>query len=249
VEVFPVVKRIMGKITGGESFYQSPTDMGVNKAGFAIIDDEIAGEASRQEIIRRCFRYRCEYAMGLTDKETVQRVELFMKDLGLKPEDRAVMAPSWEAARQAQADEKGNEGIFCGAAIQLKDGTIITGNNSPLMHASSSLILNAIKHLADIPDKIKLLPKSITDSVRSLKTDILQEKSVSLDLEETLIALSISAANNPAAQMAIEKLTHLRGCEVHMTHIPTAGDEAGLRKLGVNLTTEPYFSTRNLLMP
>ncbi len=249
VEVFPVVKRIMGKITGGKSFYQSPTDMGVNKAGFAIIDDDVTGEASRQEIIRRCFRYRCEYAMGLTDKETVQRVELFLKDLGLKPEDRIVVAPSWEAARQAQVQEKGNEGIFCGAAIQLKDGTIITGNNSPLMHASSSLILNAIKRLADIPSKIKLLPKSITDSVRSLKTDILQEKSVSLDLEETLIALSISAANNPAAQMAIEKLTDLRGCEVHMTHIPTAGDEAGLRKLGVNLTTEPYFATKNLLMP
>jgi uncharacterized protein (UPF0371 family) len=249
VEVFPVVKRIMGKITGGESFYQSPTDMGVNKAGFAIVDDEVTGEASRQEIIRRRFRYSCEYAMGLTDKETVQRVELFMKDLGLKPEDRAVVAPSWEAARQAQAHEKGNEGIFCGAAIQLKNGTIVTGNNSPLMHASSSLILNAIKHLADIPDKIKLLPKPITDSVRSMKTDILQEKSVSLDLEETLIALSISAAHNPAAQLAIEKLTDLRDCEVHMTHIPTAGDEAGLRKLGVNLTTEPNFSTKNLLMP
>jgi uncharacterized protein (UPF0371 family) len=249
VEVFPVVKRIMGKITGGESFYQSPTDMGVNKAGYAIIDDEVTGEASKQELIRRCFRYRCEYAMGLTDKETVQRVELFLKDLGLKPEDRVVVAPSWEAARQAQVQEKGNEGIFCGAAIQLKDGTIVTGNNSPLMHASSSLILNAIKHLADIPAKIKLLPKPITDSVRGLKTDILQEKSVSLNLDETLIALSISAAHNPAAQLALEKLTDLRGCEVHMTHIPTAGDEAGLRKLGVNLTTEPYFSTKNLLMP
>jgi uncharacterized protein (UPF0371 family) len=159
------------------------------------------------------------------------------------------VAPSWEAARQAQLDDKGNEGIYCGAAIQLQDGTIITGNNSPLMHASSSVILKAIKHLADIPGKIKLLPKPITDSVRTLKTDILNEKSVSLDLEETLIALSISAAHNPAAQLAIEKLTELRNCEVHMTHIPTAGDEAGLRRLGVNLTTEPHFSTKNLFMP
>jgi uncharacterized protein (UPF0371 family) len=249
VEVFPVVKRIMSKITGGTSFYQSPTDMGVNRAGFAIVDDDVTREAAKQEILRRCFRYRCEYAMGLTDKETVQRAELFMKDLGLTPEDRAVVAPSWEAARQAQAHEKGNEGIFCGAAIQLKDGTIITGNNSPLMHASSSLVLNAIKHLADIPDKIKLLPTAITDSVRSLKTDILQEKTISLDLEETMIALSISAAANPAAQLALEKLTELRNCEVHMTHIPTAGDEAGLRRLGVNLTTEPHFATKNLFMP
>jgi uncharacterized protein (UPF0371 family) len=249
VEVFPVVKRIMSKITGGESFYRSPTDMGVNRAGFAIMDDDIAREASKQEILRRSFRYRCEYAMGLADKETVQRVELFMKDLGLKAEDRSVVAPSWEAARLAQEQDKGNEGIFCGAAIQLRDGTIIMGNNSPLMHASSSLILKAIKHLAGIPDKIKLLPKPITDSVRSLKTDILQEKSVSLDLEETLIALSIGAANNPAAQLAIERLTELRNCEVHMTHIPTAGDEAGLRRLGVNLTSEPHFSTKNLFMP
>jgi uncharacterized protein (UPF0371 family) len=249
VEVFPVLKRILEKITGGEAFYKSPTDMGVNRAGFAIIDDDVTREASKQEILRRCFRYRCEYAMGLADRETVQRVELFMKDFDIKPEDRLVVSPSWEAARKAQEQHKGNEGIFCGAAIQLKDGTIITGNNSPLMHASSSLILNAIKFMADIPDKIKLLTDSITDSVRNLKTDILNENSVSLDLEETLIALSISAATNHASQLAMEKLKDLRNCEVHMTHIPTAGDEAGLRRLGVNLTSEPHFSTKNLFMP
>ena len=248
VEVFPVVKRILEKITGGDSFYQSPTDMGVNRAGFAIVEDDVTKQAAKQEILRRSFRYRCEYAMGLTDKETVQRVELFLKDFNIQPEDRAVVTPSWKAAQQAQAQEKGNEGIYCGAAIELKDGTIITGNNSPLMHAASSLVLKAIKHLADIPDKIKLLPSAITDSVRNLKTDILNERSVSLDLEETLIALSISAATNPAAQLAIEKLTELRNCEAHMTHIPTPGDEAGLRRLGVNLTSEPNFSTKNLFM-
>ncbi|MDX9822358.1 MAG: DUF1846 domain-containing protein [Syntrophales bacterium] len=249
VEVFPVVKRILGRITGGDSFYQSPTDMGVNRAGFAIVDDDVTKEAAKQEILRRYFRYRCEYAMGFTDKETVQRVELFMKDFGIRPEDRTVVRPAWEAARQGQALDKGNEGIFCGAAIQLKDGTIITGNNSPLMHASSSLVLHAVKHLADIPAKIKLLSDTITNSVRNMKTDILNEKTVSLDLEETLIALSISATTNPAAQLAIEKLTELRNCEVHMTHIPTPGDEAGLRRLGVNLTSEPHFSTKNLFMP
>jgi uncharacterized protein (UPF0371 family) len=249
VEVFPVVKRILGRITGHDSLYHSPTDMGVNKAGFAIVDDEATREASKQEILRRCFRYRCEYAMGVADKETVQRVELFLKDLGVQLEDRVVVAPSWEAARKAQEQNKGNEGIYCGAAIELKDGAIITGNNSPLMHAASSVVLHAIKHLAGIPQKLNLLPEAITNSVRNLKTDILNEKSVSLDLEETLIALSISAATNPAAQMAIEKLTELRNCEVHMTHIPTVGDEAGLRRLGVNLTTEPHFSTKNLFMP
>jgi uncharacterized protein (UPF0371 family) len=248
VEVFPVLKRILEKITGGESFYRSPTDMGVNRAGFAITDDEVTREASKQEIIRRYFRYRCEYAMGFADRETVQRVELFIKDFGLKPEDRRVVEPSREAARAAEEQNKGNEGIFCGAAIELSDGTIVTGNNSPLMHAASSVIIHAIKQLADIPNKIKLLPSSITDAIRNMKTEILNEKSVSLDLEEALIALSIGATANPAAQLAIEKLKNLQNCEIHMTHIPTPGDEAGLRRLGVNLTTDPNFSSKDLFI-
>jgi len=248
VEVFPVLKRILEKITGGESFYRSPTDMGVNRAGFAITDDEVTREASKQEIIRRYFRYRCEYAMGFADRETVQRVELFIKDFLLKPEDRRVVEPAREAARAAQEQNKGNEGIYCGAAVELSDGTIITGNNSTLMHAASSVIIHAIKHLADIPKKIKLLPPNITDAVRNLKTEILNEKSVSLDLEEALIALSIGATANPAAQIALEKLKELQNCEIHMTHIPTPGDEAGLRRLGVNLTSDPNFSTKDLFI-
>ena len=248
VEIFPVLKRILEKITEGSSFYKSPTDMGVNRAGFAITDDEVAREAAKQEVIRRYFRYRCEYVMGFNDKETVQRVELFIKDFNLEPEDRRVVDPARQAAREAQEKEKGNEGIYCGAAIELKDGTIITGSNSPLMHAASSLVLHAIKHLADIPDKIQLLPAYITDSVRNLKTEILNEKTISLDLEETLIALSIGAMTNPAAQLAIEKIKELRNCDVHMTHIPTPGDEAGLRRLGVNLTSDPDFSTKDLFV-
>ncbi len=248
VEIFPVLKRILEKITGGDPFYKSPTDMGVNRAGFAIIDDEAVREAAMQEIIRRYFRYRCEYVMGFTEKETVQRVELFIKDFNLEPEYRRVVIPARNAGIKAQDENKGNEGIFCGAAIELKDGTIITGNNSPLMHAAASLIINAIKYLAGIPDQIKLLPQYITESVSNLKTAILNEKTVSLDLEETLIALSISAMTNPAAQLAIERLKDLRDCEVHMTHIPTPGDEAGLRRLGVNLTSDPNFSTKNLFI-
>jgi uncharacterized protein (UPF0371 family) len=249
VEVFPVLKRILEKITGGESFYQSPTDMGVNRAGYAITDDEVTKEASKQEIIRRYFRYRCEYAMGFADRETVQRVELFIKDFNLKPEDRKVVEPARDAARDAQRQNKGNEGIYCGAAIELPNGTVVTGNNSPLMHAASSVIIHAIKHLADIPGKIKLLPAFITESVKNLKTEILNEKSVSLDMEEALIALSISATTNPAAQLAMEKLKDLRNCEIHMTHIPTPGDEAGLRRLGVNLTSDPNFSSKDLFIP
>ncbi len=248
VEVFPVLKRILEKITGGESFYKSPTDMGVNRAGFAIVDNEATQEASRQEIIRRYFRYRCEYAMGFTDKETVQRAELLMEECNLELGYRSVVGPAREAAQSAMEGQKGNEGIYCGAAIELKDGTIITGNNSALMHAATSLVIRAIKHLSGIPDKLQLLPDYITDSVRKLKTEVLNERTVSLDLEEALIVLSISAATNPAAQLAIGVLKELRDCEVHMTHIPTPGDEAGLRRLGVNLTSDPNFSTKNLFI-
>lgn len=248
VEAFPVLWRILEKITGGLSFYRSPTDMGVNRCGSAIIDDEVTRKAAKQEIIRRYFRYRCEYAMGFTDKETVQRVDLFIKEFSLEPEYRRVVIPARHAAAEAQKREKGNEGIFCGAAIEMKDGTIVTGNNSPLMHAASSLILHAIKHLAGIPPQIKLLPPYVTDSISHLKTEMLHEKTVSMDLEETLIALSVSATSNSAAHLAMEKLKELEGCEVHMTHIPTPGDEAGLRRLGVNLTTDPDFPTKNLFI-
>ena len=130
----------------------------------------------------------------------------------------------------------------------LKDGTIITGSNSSYLHAASGLILHAIKHLAEIPEKIKLLLPNIIESVGSLKTRILNEKNLNMDLLETLIALSISATTNPAAQIAMEKLPELKGCEVHMTHIPTPGDEAGLRRLGVNLTSDPNFSTKDLFV-
>jgi uncharacterized protein (UPF0371 family) len=248
VEVFPVLRRILKRISGGESPYQSPTDMGVNRAGFAIINDELTQAASKQEVIRRYYRYRCEYVMGLTSKDTVQRVELLIKDLNVDYEYRKVIEPAHTAAMEAQEREKGNEGIFCGAAIELRDGTIVTGSNSSHLHAASSLILHAIKHLAEIPMKIKLLPPNITESVRNMKTEILNEKTLSLDLLETLIALSISAPTNPAAQLAMAKLVELKGCEVHMTHIPTPGDEAGLRRLGVNLTSDPNFSSKDLFV-
>jgi uncharacterized protein (UPF0371 family) len=248
VEIFPVLKRILEKITGTESIYKSPTDMGVNRAGFGIVDDEIVSRAARQEVIRRYFRYACEYAMGFVDREAEQRAELLMSELKLKPEDRKVVEPARRAAEEARRKGKGNEDIFCGSAIELHDGSIVTGENSPLMHAASSLILNTIKTLAEIPDKIPLLPDSIIESIGSLKKNVLNKKSVSLDLEETLIALSISANNNPAAHMAMEKLKELRGCEIHMTHIPTPGDEAGLRRLGVNLTSDSNFSTKNLFI-
>jgi len=247
VEVFPVLRRILTKIMGA-SPYQSPTDMGVNCAGFGIVDDLVVQEAAKQEIIRRFFRYKCEYAMGFVDAETVQKVELLMEEMGIKPEARKVVASARKAAAEAQEKGKGNEGIFCGAAIEMPDGTIVTGKNSPQMHAASSLILNAAKKLADIPDKIHLLSPIVIESIANLARQIFRKRSVSLDLEETLIALSISATANPTAQMALEKLKELQGCEVHTTHIPTPGDEEGLRKLGVNLTSDPNFSSHSLFV-
>ncbi|RKY42584.1 MAG: hypothetical protein DRP85_02295 [Candidatus Makaraimicrobium thalassicum] len=248
MEVFPVVKRILEKITGAESIYKSPTDMGVNRAGFGIVDDEAVKEASRQEVIRRYFRFSCEHALGFVDRDTVQRVELLMEELNVKPACRKVVGPAVQAAEEARQKGKGNEGIFCGAAIELKNGSIVTGKNSFLMHAASSLVLNAIKTLAEIPDKIHILSPETIKSIASLKEQVLRSKTISLDLEEALITLSISAAANPTAQLAMEKLKELQGCEVHMTHMPTPGDEAGLRKLGVNLTSEQKFLSKNLFI-
>jgi len=248
IEIFPVLRSILEKISGTKPIYKSPTDMGVNKVGFAITDDKAIQEAAKQELIRRLFRYKCEYAMGFVDKETTQKVELLMNELGVKIDARKVIALAHRAASEAQEEQKGNKGIFCGAAIELHNGSYITGSNSPLLHAASSLVINAIKQLADIPKKIHLLPHNITESIGNFKINILNTKTASLDLEETLIALSISAMTNSAAQLAIEKLKELKNCEMHMTHIPTPGDEAGLRRLGINVTSDPDFSTKNLFI-
>ncbi|NCC52910.1 MAG: DUF1846 domain-containing protein [Spartobacteria bacterium] len=248
VEAFPLVRCILEKITGSDKVYMSPTDMGVNRAGFGIVDDEAVQEAARQEVIRRYFRYRCEQAMGVVDPATADRVEMLLKGLNIKPEDRPVVLPARAAAEKARSNGKGHEGIFCGAAMELTDGSIIIGKNSPLMHAASSLILNAVKMLAGIPDAIHLISPNITASIAGLKKNIFNESRVSLNLEETLIALGISATTNPAAQAAVERLKDLRNCEMHMTHMPTPGDESGLRKLGVNLTTEPEFATQSLFL-
>lgn len=249
VEVFPVVRRILERITGSTSPYRSPTDMGVNRAGFAIVDDEVVREAARQEVIRRYFRYSCEYALGLANEETVQRAELLMKELQLDPSMRPVVKHARMAAADCGRTRKGNNGVYCGAALELRDGSVVTGKNSPLMHATSALVLNAIKALAAIPDRIHLLSPTVLESVARLKETVLGSKKVSLALDEALIALSVSAATNPAAQLAMEKLKDLSGCEAHLTHIPTPGDEAGLKRLGVNLTSEPRFSTRELFQP
>lgn len=247
IEAFPLLARILQRI-GSDGSYKSPTDMGVNRAGFAIVDDQVVRAAAEQEIIRRHFRYACEYALGLVGREDADRAQLIMNELGLDETCRAVVGPARQAAATAEATGKGNNGVYCGAAIALKDGHIVTGKNSTLMHAAPAAVLNAVKHLSRIPDEMPLLTLNVIESIAGMKKDILKMKSVSLDLDETLIALGISATTNPAAQCALEHLCELAGCEFHTTHLPTSGDEAGLRKLGLNITSDPQFATRSLVI-
>lgn len=246
LEAFPLLRRILEKITGESALYRSPTDMGVNRIFFGIVDDQAIKEASRQEVIRRFFRYSCDYQLGSVEREAVQRVALLMEELEIKPEDRSVVVPAREAAQEGQAKGKGADGIYSGSALELLDGRIVTGKNSNLFHAASSLILNAVKVLAGIPDGIDLLSVNVIESLAYLKKDVLGDKMLGLDLEETMTALSICATTNPVAAEAVEKLRELRGCEVHMSHIPSPGDENAFRKLGVNLTCDPCFASRCL---
>jgi uncharacterized protein (UPF0371 family) len=221
--------------------------MGVNCCGFGISDDEVVREASRQEIIRRYFRTAAEYAMGGTERGPLNRIDLLMSDLGLKPEDRPVVVPAREAAEAGKKAGKGFDGIYTGAAIRLNDGSIVTGTNSATMHAASAAVLNAIKRLAGIPSRLHLLPPEVIRQIVYLKSDILHEREHSLNLDELLVALAISAGSNPAAKLAMECLPQLRDREMHLTHIVAPGDESGLRRIGLRTTSDPVFRSSALL--
>ena len=249
VEIFPVLQRIMARITGSKAPYRSPTEMGVNRVGFAITDNDAVCSAAAQEVIRRRLRYQCEYALGSVESGTLERVELLLRELGVKPEDRKVVEPARTAAARALERGQGNDGICCGAAIELPGGEIVTGHNSPLLHAASALVLNATKVLAGLPHPLHLLSPGVIESIAAMKRNVSHQNTVSLNVEETLVALAVSATGNPTAQMALDGLSQLRGCEAHLTHMPAPGDEAGLRRLGVNLTSDPAFPSRELFIP
>ncbi|EYE88150.1 hypothetical protein Q428_09380 [Fervidicella metallireducens AeB] len=245
IETFPILKRIIEKITGEESIYKSPTDMGVNRVGYGIIDDEVVKEASKQEIIRRYFKTGCEYKKGYIDKETFERSKLIMEELNLKEEDRKVVIPAREHSAKLRELSSKNEICPC-VALELNDGTIIKGKSSSLMDSTAAVILNAIKHLANISDEIHLISPVILEPIISLKTKTLGSKSTALDCEEILIALSICAATNPTAQVALEKLSLLKGCQAHSTTIISRNDEQTFRKLGIDVTCDPEYSSDNL---
>ena len=245
IEAFPVLKRIIEKITNKESIYKSPTDMGVNRVGFGITNDEVVREASKQEIIRRYFKTGCEYKKGYVDKETFQRAKLIMEELDLKESDRKVVTAAREHLdKQKQACEK-NE-LLSSVAMELSNEMIFTGKKSNVLDASSAVLINALKAIAGINDNIHLISPTIIEDITKLKKNTLQSKNLGLDCEEMLIALTISATTNPMAQAALDQLPMLKGAQLHSTTILGKGDEQTLRKLGVDVTSDPVFPTENL---
>ncbi|WP_071131677.1 DUF1846 domain-containing protein [Enterococcus timonensis] len=242
IETFPVIKRIIEKITGEESVYQSPTDMGVNRVGFGIINDDVVREASLQEIIRRYFHTLVAYKTGQTDEETVNRIKMIMEEVELKPEDRAVVVPAHNYAEKLSQDGE----VISIIAIELEDGTMVTGRSSALMDASAAMLLNAIKVLAHIADDIPLLSPVILETIQKLKSDELHFTLKSLTASEVLIALAISAVTNPTAQVAYDQLAKLKDTQAHSTVILNKNDEQTLRKLGIEITCAPIFPSENL---
>ena len=231
VEAYPVLVAIFEKILG-HCPYKSPTDMGVNMVGNCIVDDEAARYASRQEIIRRYYVALCELKQGKGSEETIRKLELLMKKAGVTAPERKVVEPALQLAESTGKPA---------AAMELPDGTIVTGKTSTLLGASSALLLNALKALANLPDELHMIAPAVIEPIQHLKVDHLGNRNPRLHTDETLIALSISAATNPTAELAMEQLSKLRGCDVHSSVILSSVDEKTFKRLGVNLTCEPRY--------
>ncbi|MBR6700886.1 MAG: DUF1846 domain-containing protein [Firmicutes bacterium] len=245
LETFPVIKRIIEKITGEESIYKSPTDMGVNRVGFSIIDDDVVREASLQEIIRRYLISKCEYKTGKISEESLKKSKLLMDDYNLKEEDRVVVGPARQKAAEINSanDMEQHTAVM---ALELPDGKIVTGKNSSVMDAASACILNAIKELAGLADELHLISPVVLEPIQYLKCSVRRKDNAAMDLGETLIALTICAATNPTAQVALEKLSLLRDCKAHSTMILTKNAEMSILDLGIDCTCDPNFQSNNL---
>jgi len=237
VEIFPVLRAMMEKISGACP-YKSPTDMGVNMVGNCIIDDQVCREASHNEIIRRYYNALCNKRKGLSDGMDVEKIKLLMNAANISVDDRRVIAAANEKSEQEHATPA--------AAIQLNDGRIITGKTSDLLGASSAMLLNALKALADIPDEVLLISPEIIEPVQELKIKHLGNHNPRLHTDEVLVALSICAVTNPTAKRALMQLDHLRGADMHSSVILSQVDENVMKKLGINLTCEPKYQTKKL---
>jgi len=229
VEIFPVLKSMFEEIFG-ESPYNSPTDMGVNMAGNCICDDEVCREAGNQEIIRRYFRALAGVADGTKTIEEVNKIQILMKSAHLHVNDRKVVA----AARR-RAEETGD---VC-SALELADGTIITGKTSDLLGPSAACILKSIRHLAGIPKDAMLLSPATFDPIQKLKIQYLGSKNPRLHPEEVLIALSTASVIDQQAARALSQLPKLDGCQFHTTAALSAVDRKTLGRLGIDVTYEP----------
>ncbi|MCQ2495777.1 MAG: DUF1846 domain-containing protein [Lachnospiraceae bacterium] len=236
IEIFPVLNAMFEQILG-ESPYKSPTDMGVNMAGNCIFDDEAVSAAANEEIVRRYYNTMCLNRQGIAGDEQVYKIELLMKQAGITPEIRPVIA-----AANKKAEETGAPA----AAMELPDGRIITGKTSSLLGASSALLLNALKALGGIDDAAELISPSIIEPIQDLKINHLGNRNPRLHTDEVLIALSICAASDPQAETAMQQLEKLKGCEVHSSVILAQVDTQTFRKLGVNLTCEPVYQKNSL---
>ena len=236
VEIFPVLNRMFEKIYG-KSFYKSPTDMGVNMAGYCITDDAVCVEASRQEIIRRYLTALCDRRNDKVGDAVVNKLELLMQQNQISVSERKVVAAAHEKA------EKTGEPA---TAIELNDGTIVTGKTSLLLGATSAMLLNALKTIAGIDDKILLLPPHLIEPIQDLKTRHLGGHNPRLHTDEILIALTLSAVTDTYAEQAMRALPLLRGTECHSTVILSQVDVNVLKKLGINYTSDPVYQTKKL---
>ena len=236
VEIFPVLEAMFRQIYG-QSPYKSPTDMGVNMAGYCLTDDEACREASRQEILRRYYAVACQVRQGLSDPAELRKIELIMNSMGIGAADRPVVG----AALQ-RAEATGGPAM----AIELPDGTLITGKTTSLLGAASACLMNALKYLAGIDKKHLLLPPGIIEPIQHLKVEHLGNHNPRLHTDELLIALSICGVTNPMAGYAIDQLEKLRGCEAHSSVILSHVDLDLFKKLGVNLSCEPKYQAKKL---
>ena len=234
VEIFPVVNAMLEKILG-KCPYKSPTDMGVNMAGNCIVNDEITKKASNQEIIRRYYTALCEQKKGIIENDVVLKLELLMNKAGITTNDRSVIAPALKKAADTNLPA---------TALELSDGTIITGKTSSLLGASAALILNALKVLAHIDDAITLISPTIIEPIQKLKTDHFGNRNPRLHPDEILIALSICATTDKNAELAMQQIEKLRGCEVHSSVILSSIDAKVFKRLGINFTCEPVYEEK-----
>ena len=245
LEAFPVVRRILEKITGEESEYKSPTDMGVNRAGYGIIDDNICKEAAIQEIIRRYLIAECDYKKGIIDEGSLERAKLLMEEVGADKYDRLVVKPAEDYAERKRECDKRFENVVV-TALELPNGKIVTGRSSRRMVAGAAAILNSIKVLAGIGDEIPLVSPQILQRMQTLKIDTFKSSKTSLNCEEVIMSLAMSTTTNPMAELAINKLDELRGCRAHCTAILSDRDEQTFKSLGIDVTSNPEYLTNNL---